>query len=292
VITAAADGSSLSNPGPAGWAWYISDDCWAAGGWQLGTNNMGELMAVLDLLRQTREVPDLTILCDSQYAIKCCTEWLPAWKRRGWRKADGQPVLNQDLLKELDTELTGRRPPIFRWVKGHAGHALNERADALARAAAAAQRDGTPVAAGPGFAPGSVQAGSLAVVPSVRREPEPDLFSLDAAPADEVVVASQERRLWDDAVRLDRDAMSALLHPAFVSFEPTGDIRTRGSTLARAAALEGAVEVDILGVDRLGPDVILVRSRIRREGERLLSSSTWQRSGDTWQIRFRQSTRC
>ena len=88
MITAAADGSSLSNPGPAGWAWYVSDDCWAAGGWRHGTNNMGELMAVLDLLRQTRGLADdLTVLCDSQYAIKCCTEWLPGWKRRGWKKA-------------------------------------------------------------------------------------------------------------------------------------------------------------------------------------------------------------
>ncbi|HQE32711.1 MAG TPA: ribonuclease H, partial [Propionibacteriaceae bacterium] len=134
MITAAADGSSLSNPGPAGWAWYVSDDCWAAGGWKVGTNNMGELMAVLDLLRQTRGVTDLTILCDSQYAIKCCTEWLPGWKRRGWKKADGKPVLNQDLLKELDKELAGRAPR-FQWVRGHAGHAMNEKADELARAA-------------------------------------------------------------------------------------------------------------------------------------------------------------
>ena len=55
MITAAADGSSLSNPGPAGWAWYINDDIWAAGGWEHGTNNMGELMAVLDLLQSTAQ---------------------------------------------------------------------------------------------------------------------------------------------------------------------------------------------------------------------------------------------
>lgn len=291
MITAAADGSSLSNPGPAGWAWYVSDDCWAAGGWKVGTNNMGELMAVLDLLRQTRGVTDLTILCDSQYAIKCCTEWLPGWKRRGWKKADGKPVLNQDLLKELDKELAGRSPR-FQWVKGHAGHAMNEKADELARAAATAYRDGLPVSAGPGFGKGSVQAGSLAVAPSVRPEPEPDLFSeaADQPEPVELSIAALEQRLWDDDVRLDRGRMSDLLHPAYVGFEATGQIRTRGSLLARAASLEGRAEVEILGVDPMGDDVVLVRSRVRREGEQFLCGSVWQRVAGAWRVRFRQAT--
>lgn len=291
MITAAADGSSLSNPGPAGWAWYVSDDCWAAGGWKVGTNNMGELMAVLDLLRQTRGVTDLTILCDSQYAIKCCTEWLPGWKRRGWKKADGKPVLNQDLLKELDKELAGRSPR-FQWVKGHAGHAMNEKADELARAAATAYRDGLPVSAGPGFGKGSVQAGSLAVAPSVRPEPEPDLFSeaADQPEPVELSIAALEQRLWDDDVRLDRGRMSDLLHPAYVGFEATGQIRTRGSLLARAASLEGRAEVEILGVDPLGDEVVLVRSRVRREGELFLCGSVWQRVAGAWRVRFRQAT--
>ena len=66
TITAAADGSALGNPGPAGWAWYVNDDCWRAGGWPHGTNNQGELMAVLDLFRSTAHIPqeDLHILCD------------------------------------------------------------------------------------------------------------------------------------------------------------------------------------------------------------------------------------
>ena len=291
MITAAADGSSLSNPGPAGWAWYVSDDCWAAGGWKVGTNNMGELMAVLDLLRQTRGVTDLTILCDSQYAIKCCTEWLPGWKRRGWKKADGKPVLNQDLLKELDKELTGRAPR-FQWVKGHAGDAMNEKADELARAAATAYRDGLPVSAGPGFGKGSVQAGSLAVAPSVRPEPEPDLFSeaADQPEPVELSIAALEQRLWDDDVRLDRGRMSDLMHPAYVGFEATGQIRTRGSLLARAASLEGRAEVEILGVDPMGDDVVLVRSRVRREGEQFLCGSVWQRVAGAWRVRFRQAT--
>ncbi|MFK0074333.1 RNase H family protein [Arthrobacter woluwensis] len=153
TITAAADGSALGNPGPAGWAWYIDDDTWRAGGWPHGTNNQGELMAVLDLLRSTAHRADepLKILCDSQYVINCLTKWMPGWKRKGWRKADGKPVLNVDLLKELDDALKGRNVA-FEWVKGHAGHSLNEAADDRARAVATAyQRGGKSIPSGPGF---------------------------------------------------------------------------------------------------------------------------------------------
>lgn len=151
MIIAAADGSALNNPGPAGWAWYVDEACWAAGGWPSGTNNQGELQAVLDLLRQTAHADDdLTVLCDSQYVINAVTTWMPGWKRRGWRKADGKPVLNVDQLKAIDAELAGRSVR-FEWVRGHSGHGLNEAADARARAAATAFRDGTPVDAGPGF---------------------------------------------------------------------------------------------------------------------------------------------
>ena len=153
MLIAAADGSSLRNPGPAGWAWYIDDDCWAAGGWPSGTNNKAELQAVLDLLEQTAPVAGqpLKVLCDSQYVINALTKWLPGWKRKGWKKADGQPVLNQDLLKALDRALVGREIS-FEWVKGHAGHAMNEAADARARAVATAYQNGTPIDRGPGFA--------------------------------------------------------------------------------------------------------------------------------------------
>ena len=165
TITAAADGSALGNPGPAGWAWYVNDDCWRAGGWPHGTNNQGELMAVLDLLRATAHVPgeDLRILCDSQYVINSITKWMPGWKRKGWRKADGKPVLNVELLKELDRELAGRTYT-FEWVKGHAGHELNEAADERARAAATAYQQGVAARSGPGFPgghhPGAPQAGT------------------------------------------------------------------------------------------------------------------------------------
>ncbi|HPF75755.1 MULTISPECIES: ribonuclease H family protein [Phycicoccus] len=151
MLVAAADGSALGNPGPAGWAWFVDDSCWAAGGWPHGTNNMGELKAVLDLLEQTAGLEDeLTIVCDSKYVINSVTEWMPGWKRKGWRKKDGKPVLNVDLMQAIDRAITGRRVR-FEWVKGHSGHPLNEQADRLANGAAAAYQAGRVPDAGPGF---------------------------------------------------------------------------------------------------------------------------------------------
>ncbi|MDN5632248.1 ribonuclease H [Glutamicibacter protophormiae] len=155
TIIASADGSALGNPGPAGWAWYIDPTSWQAGGWAHGTNNQGELTAVLNLLEETRhrrEEP-LRVLCDSQYVINSVTKWMPGWKKKGWKKRDGKPVLNVDIMKALDRELAGRDVS-FEWVKGHAGHELNEAADERARAMAVAYQKGTDPArmpVGPGF---------------------------------------------------------------------------------------------------------------------------------------------
>ena len=136
TITAAADGSALGNPGPAGWAWYIDDDRWAAGGWPHGTNNMGELKAVLELFRATAHVDDdLLVLCDSQYVINSVTSWMPGWKRRGWRTAAGEPVKNREIWVQLEAASAEHEQVRWHWVKGHVGHALNERADVLAVAA-------------------------------------------------------------------------------------------------------------------------------------------------------------
>ena len=152
TIVAAADGSALGNPGPAGWAWYIDDSQWRAGGWPRATNNQGELMAVIDLLHATahRASEPLTVLCDSQYVINSVTQWMPGWKRRGWRKADGKPVLNRELLETLDQAMQGRQVQ-FEWIKGHAGHPLNEAADDRARAAATAYQRGQQPNTGPGL---------------------------------------------------------------------------------------------------------------------------------------------
>jgi ribonuclease HI len=171
TITAAADGSALGNPGPAGWAWYIDADRWAAGGWPHGTNNMGELKAVLELFRATAEVDDdLLVLCDSQYVINSVVKWMPGWKRKGWRKADGAPVMNVDLMQEIDAALQGRRYR-FEWVRGHVGHELNEAADERARGAATAYQRGSEVPGGPGFTPltASVARPVTAAAPRARR---------------------------------------------------------------------------------------------------------------------------
>ena len=174
TITAAADGSALGNPGPAGWAWYVNDDCWRAGGWPHGTNNMGELMAVLDLFRSTAHLPgeDLHILCDSQYVINSVTKWMPGWKRKGWRKSDGKPVMNVELLKEIDQALVGRKYT-FEWVRGHAGHDLNEAADDRARAAATAYQQGVAVRQGPGFGAAAEAAAAAGTAPRSRRQRPP-----------------------------------------------------------------------------------------------------------------------
>ena len=273
TITAAADGSALGNPGPAGWAWYVDDDCWRAGGWPHGTNNQGELMAVLDLLRATAHLPeeDLHILCDSQYVINSITKWMPGWKRKGWRKADGKPVLNVDLLKELDRELAGRKYR-FEWVKGHAGHDLNEAADERARAAATAYQQGVAARSGPGFpgahhhpASGARTAGTSAspVHTPAAAVREPDLFNqqeptrqdtsqdyaqLDFAqladgafdlagtgPAEtappEALVEQLERELLGPLVRGDIGRTAVLLHPDFLEIGSSGRVWTRDAMM-------------------------------------------------------------
>lgn len=154
TITAAADGSSLGNPGPAGWAWYVDEDTWDAGGWPQGTNNLGELTAILRLLEATAETgEELHILADSQYAINVVSKWRLGWKKRGWTKADKKPIKNLELIQEIDRAMEGRRVT-FEWVKGHAGHHMNERADDLARACAEAYQAGRTPEPGPGFGGG------------------------------------------------------------------------------------------------------------------------------------------
>ena len=151
TITAAADGSSLGNPGPAGWAWYVDEGTWDAGGWPQGTNNLGELTAILRLLEATAETgEELHILADSQYAINVVSKWRLGWKKRGWTKADKKPIKNLELIQEIDRAMEGRRVT-FEWVKGHAGHRMNERADDLARGCAEAYQAGRTPKPGPGF---------------------------------------------------------------------------------------------------------------------------------------------
>ncbi|WP_314507899.1 RNase H family protein [uncultured Rothia sp.] len=243
-IIAAADGSALGNPGPAGWAWYIDDDHWASGGWAHGTNNMGELKAVLDLFEATASRPEakLRVYCDSQYVINSLTKWMPGWKKKGWKKSDGKPVLNRDLLEALDQALTGRDYE-FIWVKGHAGHELNEKADSLANGAARAYQEGREPAHGPGFGASGEPAAESVEAPIVNApaaEPVLSESSADAhLPVEEFTAAEIENaQRGVESLRL-----SGLLRPASAVNAPDPEaVRTRKEQLALAA--ERAAERD------------------------------------------------
>lgn len=153
----AIDGSALGNPGPAGWAWYVDENCWAAGGWPSSSNNRGELTALLELLKATAPInEELHVLADSQYVINSVTKWIAGWKANGWRKADKKPVVNVDLMQAIDKAITGRKVS-FEWVRGHSGHPLNEAADDKARAAATAYQRHGSVESGPGWTRGEIK---------------------------------------------------------------------------------------------------------------------------------------
>ena len=260
-IIAAADGSALGNPGPAGWAWYIDDDHWASGGWAHGTNNMGELKAVLDLFEATASRPEakLRVYCDSQYVINSLTKWMPGWKKKGWKKSDGKPVLNRDLLEALDQALTGRDYE-FIWVKGHAGHALNEKADSLANGAARAYQEGREPAHGPGFGaaaepttaaePVEAPAVEVPIVNAPVAEPAlSDVALSDSAPSESSADAHLPMQEFtaaeiENAQRgVESLRLSGLLRPASAVNAPDPEaVRTRKEQLALAA--ERAAERD------------------------------------------------
>ena len=197
TITAAADGSSLGNPGPAGWAWYVDEDTWDAGGWPKGTNNLGELTAILRLLEATAETgEELHILADSQYAINVVSKWRLGWKKRGWTKADKKPIKNLELIQEIDRAMEGRRVT-FEWVKGHAGHRMNERADDLARACAEAYQAGRTPEPGPGFGGGGARVSTSATQANEGEADaptaSPSATPHDATAADAPATASSSR---------------------------------------------------------------------------------------------------
>ncbi len=156
-LVIATDGSCLSNPGGAGgWACATSPTSWLAGAHASTTNNKMELRAIYEALAATPIDQPVLIETDSQYAIKALTEWMPGWKRNGWLNSAKKPVANKSAILEIDRLLQGRD---VRWqyVKGHAGHVLNEVCDLRAGAAAAAIRDGLPVETGPGLAVGGAR---------------------------------------------------------------------------------------------------------------------------------------
>lgn len=129
-----SDGACKGNPGPGGWGALLvsgghrKEIC---GGELDTTNNRMEMIAVIRALEQIKRPSRVRVHTDSQYVQKGVSEWMDGWKRRNWRKADGKPVKNQDLWRALDA-LGSTHTIEWKWVKGHAGHPENERADALA----------------------------------------------------------------------------------------------------------------------------------------------------------------
>jgi len=138
------DGACSGNPGVGGWGAVLR---WKGrekelkGGERMTTNNRMELMAAISALETLKRPMRVRLVTDSQYLRDGVTRWMPRWRQNGWRTADKKPVKNQDLWQRLD-EATRRHSIEWCWVRGHAGHDENERADRLARDAIAELRAG------------------------------------------------------------------------------------------------------------------------------------------------------
>lgn len=138
------DGACSGNPGPGGWGailTYKGKERELSGGEALTTNNRMELMAAIAALETLTRPCTVALHTDSQYLRQGITGWIHGWKKNGWKTADRKPVKNEELWKRLDAAL-GRHQIEWKWVKGHAGDEMNERADALARAGMAPFKPG------------------------------------------------------------------------------------------------------------------------------------------------------
>jgi ribonuclease HI len=142
IVSVFTDGACSGNPGPGGWGAILR---WAghereiSGSEPHTTNNRMELLAAISALEALKRPCTVDMHTDSQYLRQGITGWIEGWKRNGWRTADRKPVKNADLWQRLDTAVKGHDVR-WHWVRGHAGHALNERADELARTAIAEVR--------------------------------------------------------------------------------------------------------------------------------------------------------
>ncbi|MBL8489533.1 MAG: ribonuclease HI [Rhodocyclaceae bacterium] len=144
IVDIFTDGACSGNPGPGGWGAilrYNGREKEMFGGVPATTNNRMELTAVIEALATLTRSMAVRVHTDSQYVQKGISEWIHGWKRRGWRTAGKDPVKNEDLWRRLDELASGHRIE-WHWVRGHAGHPENERADALARQGVAAARRG------------------------------------------------------------------------------------------------------------------------------------------------------
>lgn len=135
VITIYTDGACSGNPGPGGWGVLLrwnGHEKELCGGEAETTNNRMEMMAVIEALKAVKKAVKIELYTDSKYVMQGITEWLEGWKAKGWKTASKKPVKNVDLWQEIDA-LVQQHDVSFHWVKGHAGHPENERADELAR---------------------------------------------------------------------------------------------------------------------------------------------------------------
>lgn len=134
-MTVYSDGACECNPGPGGWAVilkYREHVKEISGGSPVMTNNRMELKAAVEGLRALKERCEVEFFTDSKYVQSGISEWLKEWKARGWRTKGKKAVKNEELWRELDLE-SARHKISWKWLKGHAGHAMNERCDLLAR---------------------------------------------------------------------------------------------------------------------------------------------------------------
>lgn len=141
-VEIATDGACKGNPGPGGWGAvlrYGTIEKELSGGENPSTNNRMELMAAIRALEALKRPSHVTLSTDSRYVMDGLTKWLKGWQRNGWKTASRQPVKNADLWRELVAAAEPHRID-WVWVKGHAGHPDNERADRLASDAALASR--------------------------------------------------------------------------------------------------------------------------------------------------------
>ncbi|MET1080143.1 MAG: ribonuclease HI [Pseudomonas sp.] len=134
LIEIFTDGACKGNPGPGGWGALlvfkgVEKELW--GGEADTTNNRMELTAAIRALEELKRPCEVRLVTDSEYVMRGMQEWLPNWKKRGWKTAAKQPVKNADLWQQLDTQV-GRHQVTWQWVRGHTGHPGNERADQLA----------------------------------------------------------------------------------------------------------------------------------------------------------------
>lgn len=139
IVYIYTDGACKGNPGTGGWGAllrYGKHEKELFGGAAKTTNNRMELTAVIEALRTLKRQSSVQICTDSQYVKNGMESWIESWKKNGWQTANKQPVKNADLWRELDS-LVNQHQVTWAWVKGHAGHPENERADALANQGAA-----------------------------------------------------------------------------------------------------------------------------------------------------------